>query len=178
MNFFETLIRPDKEEAEFAERSTVISAANQLQIGEFQFLQLAYKEWYDQDLPEAMVTKLFTTYMLNNDVPHWARHYARKILIGAESGLIDDSNPAFHRYDHDYHTSVPNGVRRFCYAVMVLTMMIGGGLLVANMSVKESVSILPPYFNKDELKQTEKTLTWGRSDTIPPARDLQLNRGP
>jgi len=44
MNFFETLIHPDREELENAERVLVCRAANVLQIGEFQLLQLAYKE--------------------------------------------------------------------------------------------------------------------------------------
>ena len=61
------------------ERLVVISAANQLQVGEFQLLQLAYKEWFGEDLPEALVSKLFTSYMLHNYVPHWARHYARRM---------------------------------------------------------------------------------------------------
>ena len=68
MGFFETLIHPDREELEMKDRLVVISAANQLQIGEFQLLQLAYRAWYGYDLPEAMGSDLFKSYMLKNQV--------------------------------------------------------------------------------------------------------------
>ena len=45
---WETLLHPDREELAMKERLVVISAANQLQVGEFQLLQLAYREWFDE----------------------------------------------------------------------------------------------------------------------------------
>ena len=48
--FFKTLIRPDQEED--PERTLVARAANVLQVGEFQLLQLAYHEWHGHDLPQ------------------------------------------------------------------------------------------------------------------------------
>ncbi len=74
LSFWETLLHPDREELAMKDRLVVISAANQLQVGEFQLLQLAYREWHDKELPEALGSKLFTSYMLHNRVPHWARH--------------------------------------------------------------------------------------------------------
>ena len=69
-SLWETLLHPDHEELEMKDRLAVISAANQLQVGEFQLLQLAYQEWHDKDLPEALMSRLFTSYMLQNEVPH------------------------------------------------------------------------------------------------------------
>ena len=40
-SFWDTMLKPDHEELEMKERLVVISAANQLQVGEFQLLQLA-----------------------------------------------------------------------------------------------------------------------------------------
>ena len=153
LSFWETLLNPEHEEQEMKERLVVISAANQLQIGEFQLLQLAYREWHDKDLPEALVTKLFTSYMLHNHVPHWARHYARRIIDGYERGELDDNAPRFHRYDHEYHTSVPKGFQRFCIAAAGVMIAVFGSIYVANQVVDEPTSLLPPYFERVDLPQ-------------------------
>lgn len=195
MNFFETLIHPDREELENAERVHVCRAANVLQVGEFQLLQLAYKEWFGEDLPEALVARLFSSYMLHNEVPHWARHYARLVLMREERGLIDENDTAYHRYDHDYHTTVPQGVRRFCYAVGILAFLMVSGILVAGTTVeaqkakeerlraaREQVQIAdrdpsptaappnrsfcyPPCIREAELVPEGRDFGWGRADT-------------
>lgn len=170
--FFETLIRPDREELEMADRMVVSTAANFLQVGEFQFLQLAYREWFDQDMPEALVDKLFTDYMLHNEVPHWARHYARLVLTREQQGTLDDNDPAYHRYDNDYHTEVPQGVRRFCIASGILAFLFATSVLLAEMAVDEPTTLLPPYFDRKELEPTPQHaeaedaggISWGRAD--------------
>ncbi len=176
VGFFETLIRPDKEEVEMAERQAVGSAANLLQVGEFQFLQLAYREWHDQDMPQALVDRIFTAYMLKNEVPHWARHYARLILSRADRGSLDDNDPHYHRYDNDYHTAVPRGVQRFCVAAGILVSVMMVGILLAELAVDKPTSLLPPYFERDELNGTppvaesvsgERRSLWGRADQRP-----------
>ena len=150
-SLWETLLNPEYEEQEMKERLTVISAANQLQVGEFQLMQLAYREWYNKDLPEALVTKLFTSYMLHHRVPHWARHYARLIIEGHERGEIDVNAPKYHRYDYEYHTSVPLGVQRFCLATAGVMIAVFGSIYVANQVVDSPTSLLPPYFEEKDL---------------------------
>lgn len=164
MNLFQTLLHPDREELEMGERMVVSSAANLLQVGEFQFLQLAYREWFDKDLPEALVARLFSSYMLHDEVPHWARHYARVILSREERGQLDENDPGFHRYDHDYHTFVPQGVRRFCTAVGLLTAFMATALLVASMTADKPTSLLPPYFSEKELRPVDQDPGFGRAD--------------
>ena len=151
MSLWKTLLHPDREEVEMKDRLVVISAANQLQVGEFQLLQLAYRDWYGEDLPAALVSKLFTSYMLHNRVPHWARHYARHIIDGHERGDLDDNAPIFHRYDDDYHTQVPRGVQRFCVAVAGVFIAVFGSIYVANQVVDTTASMLPPYFEINDL---------------------------
>ena len=65
--FFQTLIRPDREES--AQRAEVAKAANLLQVGEFQFLQLAYSEWHGEEMSEELINHLFMAYMLYDQVP-------------------------------------------------------------------------------------------------------------
>lgn len=155
MGFFSTLLHPDREELESADRMIVAEAANILQVGEFQLLQLAYREWFGRDLPEALVANLFSAYMLRNEVPHWARHYARLVLMREERGSLDGNDARYHRYDHDYHTEVPEGVRRFCAAVGFLALALVSGVLIANLTVDRPVSLLPPYFERQELRHAE-----------------------
>jgi hypothetical protein len=164
MNFFEVLLHPDQEELEFKERALVCSAANVLQVGEFQLLQLAHREWFDNDLPEALVARLFKDYMLRSEVPHWARHYARLVLMRDERGLLDPNDPAYHRYDHDYRAAVPKGVRRFCAAVGILALCMVSFILVAGLTVKEPTTLLPPYFDKQELQPANQHVNWGRAN--------------
>ena len=55
-----TLIKPDWDDN--PKRSEILHAANLLQIGEFQLIQLAYKIWYKKDLPEEKISKIFSEY--------------------------------------------------------------------------------------------------------------------
>ena len=56
-----TLIRSDWDDD--PKRSEILHAANLLQIGEFQLIQLAYKVWYNEDLPENKINKIFNKHM-------------------------------------------------------------------------------------------------------------------
>jgi len=147
MTLLETLIRPDKEEED--DRSEVVRAANLLQVGEFQLLQLAFHDWHKRDMPDAIVDRLFTNYMMHSAVPFWARQYARKIITQDEAGELNDANPAYHRYDADYHIHVPNGVRKFIWASGILIVCIFGGILLADQVTGSGGSVFPPYFKNE-----------------------------
>jgi len=149
MNFFETLVHPDREEN--LERAEVANASNLLQVGEFQFLQLSYREWFGEEMPAPLVDKLFSTYMFYNEVPYWARHYARNILELDKRGDLNERDPFYHRYDHDYQTKVPRGVLKFCVSTAIVLLFIGGSLLIGHFVAKKGTSILPPYFEKEEV---------------------------
>ncbi len=146
MNLFETLIHPDREE--HPERAEVARAANLLQIGEFQLLQLAYKDWFGTDIPTGESDRLFGAYMMHNQVPSWARHYARRILGLDAAGMLDDRDPAYHRYDSNYRTKrLPDGVRRFCAASAMIVFVLGGGIWLSHLTAGHTSQILPPYFS-------------------------------
>jgi hypothetical protein len=151
MNFFETLIHPDKEEAEFAEKAIILSAANLLQVGEFQLLQLAYRDWFARDLNEDAANRLFSAYMLQNQVPFWARHYARRLLEREDKGLIDENDPAYHRYDNYYERIVSKDRAALFLLLLVVGFIFGGSFYVAAVADFSATSLLPPYFGADEL---------------------------
>ena len=51
-----TLIKPDWDDN--TKRSEILHAANLLHVGEFQLIQLAYKTWFREDLPEDKINKI------------------------------------------------------------------------------------------------------------------------
>jgi len=162
MNLWRTLLRPDEEELELGERTLVSKAANILQVGEFQLLQLAYRDWFGRDLPEALVSRLFSSYMLDSEVPHWARSYARQILDEDAAGRIDDARAEYHVYDHDYRSSVDRGKRRFVTAVAVLSLAVGGAIWLAGKTAVNPAVRFPPYVGADEIRTSaDRTATDG-----------------
>jgi len=179
MNLWQTLLHPDREELENIDRREVGRAANILQIGEFQLLQLAYREWHDVDLPESLVDRLFHDYMIHDEVPHWARHYARQVLRLDETGRLDANNAQYHLYDSGYGKSVPNGVRRFWIAAGGLAAIFVVAIMVAELAPVETVSMFPPYLSEQELvpHPEQQSLTgqdnsvfdgFGRADSVQP----------
>ena len=145
-DFFQTLIKPDREDPDEKERAVVARAADVLMIGEFQLLQLAYCEWHGKDLPVELVDRLFTAYMLHKQVPHWAQHFARNILEKDRKGFIDPHDPYYHRYDANYVTHVPQGVKRFCRVAIFLVLFVGGAVLFGQFGAKKVTAFqFPPY---------------------------------
>jgi len=153
MNLFQTLMRPDQEEDPV--RAEISHAANLLQIGEFQILQIAYAEWHGQDLTGPGLDQMFKAYMLKGAVPPWARHYARKIIAGAETGDIDIDDAEFHRFDSEYFRHEPLGLRKFAVAIALISAAVGGSLIVGSMEKSTTTSVLPPFFEVEQLTPTK-----------------------
>ncbi len=145
----QTLLRPDREED--SERAAVVTAANLLQIGEFQLLQLAYYAWHGQEMPEAAKDTIFRSYMLRSQVPPWARHYARQVIELDERDELDDRDPRYHRYDADYFKAPPLGARKLALAVCAIAFAMGGALAMGHFWSGKATSILPPYFTEQEI---------------------------
>ncbi len=150
MTLLKTLLQPDHDENE--ERAEVADAANLLQVGEFQLLQLAFHAWHERDMPQAMIDPIFTRYMLYNEVPFWARQYARQIIEIDRRGELDDNQPRYHRYDSEYRTHVPDGAKKFIWAAMILIFAIFGSILLADGITGDSGSIFPPYLDGEDMK--------------------------
>lgn len=144
-----TLIRPDREDD--PERGVVIQAANILQVGEFQFLQLAYREWFCRDMPDHAVDRHFRSFVVDGNTPAWAIEHARRIIDWDRRGLLDENNPHYHRFDNMHYTAIPRGTRQFVVAVACLALALGGGLMLSHFATNKGTSVLPPYFEEEEL---------------------------
>ncbi len=153
INFIKTLMRPDQEED--PERTVVARAANILQVGEFQLMQLAYHDWYGQELPAALCDQLFQAYMLRDEIPTWARHYARRIIDFEDRGLIDCNDAYYHRYDREYVTHVPQVVRQFTVLSVILASILVLGVVIGELAAGEDGSLLPPYFDQRDFPTSQ-----------------------
>jgi len=164
---WKTLLHPDKEELLNNEKTSIARAANYLQVGEFQLLQLAYREWHGKDLPVSQVDKLFQAYMIDDIVPQWARHYSRQILKLAENDRLNDQEPQYHRYDQSYNTQEVGRFGKFVFAVSCIALFIGGGILLAHATTRQSASPFPPYFEKKDFPADKAARAgFGRADSV------------
>ena len=105
-----TLIKPDWDDN--PKRSQILHAANLLQIGEFQLIQLAYKVWYKEDLPEDKINKIFSEYMVSGIIPIWVTYYARDIIIMEKANVLNSYEERYHVYDHEFGEYLPDEQKR------------------------------------------------------------------
>ncbi len=150
MDFFRTLLNPEAEEHEFPERLEIASAANILDIGEFQILEMAYRDWFGRDMPPAVVDSIFRQYMYRSIVPHWARHYARRIIAQAQRGELMPA-PAIGRPPPLPPGDRQEALRRLVYIAALLLAVVIVSVLVSRGQASRVMSVLPPFFSADEL---------------------------
>ena len=144
-----TLIKPDWDDN--PKRSEILNAANLLQIGEFQLIQLAYKVWYNSDLPEDKIKIIFNEYMVNGVIPIWVTYYAKDILKLEKAKILDSYSEKYHVYDHEFGKYIHNDKQRkrrgILYATIIAFVFIASHFVAANY-VEESASFYPPYIEK------------------------------
>ncbi len=131
MNFWDTLLNPDRDE--FPNRTVVVNAANLLEVGEFQFLQLAFAHWHGRDMTPAEANEVFTSFMIRSEVPTWALQYARDIRTLDQNSELDGNDPNYHRYDVVKTPPTPMGPQAgFLASVVFLVGTLGGALALAS----------------------------------------------
>ena len=144
-----TLIKPDWDDN--PKRSEILNAANLLQIGEFQLIQLAYKVWYKNDLPEEKISKIFSEYMLSGIIPIWVTYYAKDIIKMENANVLNSHDQKYHIYDHEFGDYIPDDKQRkrrgIFYATIILLVFITTHYMAANY-VEEPAGFYPPYIEK------------------------------
>ena len=146
-----TLIKPDWDDN--PKRSEILYAANLLQIGEFQLIQLAYKVWYKEDLPEEKINKIFSEYMVTGIIPVWVTSYAQDILKLNKANVLDAYNDKYHVYDHEFGEFIHNDQQRkrrgIFYVIIIGLMFIASHYMAINyVEDEESAGFYPPYIEK------------------------------
>ena len=144
-----TLIKPDWDDN--PKRSEILHAANLLQIGEFQLIQLAYKVWYKENLLEDKINKIFSEYMITGIIPIWVTYYAKDIIKLEKANVLDSYNEKYHIYDHEFGGKIFNEEHRkklgIRYAVIIAIVFV----LTHYMAIKyveEAADLSVPYFEK------------------------------
>ena len=146
-----TLIKPDWDDN--PKRSEILHAANILQIGEFQLIQLAYKVWYQSNLPEEKINKIFSEYMIRSIIPIWVTHYARDIIKLSNANVLNSYDEKYHVYDHEFGTYINSEKQRkkrgMFYATIIGLVFIASHYMAINYVEDEgSASFYPPYVEK------------------------------
>ena len=153
MNLLDTLLNPDHDE--FPNRTIVVNAANLLEIGEFQFLQLAFAHWHGRDMRPEEASALFDSFMVRSEVPGWALLYARDICNLDQDSKLNGNDPDYHRYDVNKLPAGQLGPKAgFVAAVVFLVGTLGGALALANQSLSGAAYCsgqFPPCVTTDEL---------------------------
>jgi hypothetical protein len=144
-----TLIKPDWDNN--PKRSLIIQAANLIQIGEFQLIQLAYKSWYRNDLPEEKINTIFKEYMVTGIIPIWVTYYAKDIIKLDKANVLDSYNEKYHVYDHEFGQDISNEKQRksrgIFYAIIIGFVFIASHYMAIN-NVEEPAGFFPPYIEK------------------------------
>ena len=146
-----TLVKPDWDDN--PKRSEILHAANLLQIGEFQLIQLAYKVWYKEDLPEDKINKIFSEYMVTGIIPIWVNHYAQDILKLNKANVLDSFNDKYHVYDHEFGKYISTEKQRkrrgIFYALIIGVVFVASHYMAINYVEEEgSAGFYPPYVEK------------------------------
>ena len=146
-----TLIKPDWDEN--PKRSEILHAANLLQIGEFQLIQLAYKVWHNKDLPEEKINKIFSHYMVSGIIPIWVTYYAKDIIKMENANVLNSYDEKYHIYDHEFGNYIPTEKQRKRRGIFY-TLIIGVVFIVSHYTAihyvaeEGSAGFYPPYVEK------------------------------
>ena len=150
-DFIHTLIKPDWDNN--PKRSEILDAANILQIGEFQLIQLAYKVWFREDLPENKINKIFEEYMIRGIMPIWVTYYAKDIIKLDNANVLNSYDEKYHVYDHEFGTYIYDNKQRrrrgVLYATIIAIVFIASHYMAINYVDDEgSAGFYPPYIEK------------------------------
>ena len=156
-----TLVKPDWDDN--PKRSEILDAANLLQIGEFQLIQLAYKVWYMEELPEHKIDKIFNEYMVTGIIPILVTYYSRDIIKLDKANVLNSYDVKYHVYDHEFGAYIYSEKQRrnrgILYATIVVLVFITTHYMAANYS-EEPAGFYPPYIEKSvvypELNKNKK----------------------
>ena len=162
-----TLIKPDWDDN--PKRSEILHAANLLQVGEFQLIQLAYKVWYKENLPEDKINNIFSEYMVKGIIPIWVAIYARDILKLDRANVLNSYDDKYHVYDHEFGTYIQGAKQRrrrgMLYATIIAFVFVASHYMAINYVEDEgSAGFYPPYVEKrvvyPELYEKDEAYGW------------------
>ena len=166
-DLLKTLIKPDWDDN--PKRSEILQAANLLHIGEFQLIQLSYKVWYGEDLPEEKINKIFSEYMVSGIIPIWVTYYAKDIIKMENANVLNSYEEKYHVYDHEFGEHLPDDKKRkkrgIFYALIIGIVFVASHYMAIHYVADEgSAGFYPPYVEKrvvyPELYDKDEAYGW------------------
>ncbi len=88
----------------------IIQAASLLEISEYDFLSMAYLEWYGKEADPDRLSKIFGRYMYGHNPPFWGHRLAAEVLSLDAAGELENSRfnarPPLHANMNDIITGL------------------------------------------------------------------------
>lgn len=75
---------PESEDARAARAAAVV-----LRISEYDLFRLAFESWSGRPAEDRDLEPVFVAFLFDHGMPHWVRHFARRVLGAAEAGTLD-----------------------------------------------------------------------------------------
>ena len=94
----------------------IAALASILQVSEFRCFQIAYAQWFGYELDEQSMENIFSTYLKELYVPHWVRHFTRKVFSLKDQGIL---NPEEFNIFRPANTR-RNRIHGVCYTALIL----------------------------------------------------------
>jgi hypothetical protein len=98
----------------------VAVSASLLQVSEFKCFQVAYEQWFGHELDEQSMENIFSSYLMELTVPHWVRHFTRKVFYLEVQGNL---NPEEFNIVRPKNTR-KDRIRGICYSVLMLAITV------------------------------------------------------
>jgi len=106
---------------DFCKDSIAIAvSASLLQISEFRCFQIAYAQWFGYELDEQRMEEIFSSYLQESFVPHWVRHFTRKVFYLEVQGSLDPGEFNIVRPV----TTRRHRIQGICYSALLLAITV------------------------------------------------------
>jgi len=103
MSLFDNIVRllqtPDtlQTHSVYTHPKSVVLVGGLLSVTEFEVFQIAYRQWFGVEGPATAIERAYKTYVYEQVVPHWVRHFCQKIQKLRQSGELDPRRFTQHR---------------------------------------------------------------------------------
>jgi hypothetical protein len=67
----------------------VSDAASILRLREFDLFRAAWRSWFGGMPDDKAVERVLVAFMFHQRVPHWVRHFARRVIHDGDAGHLD-----------------------------------------------------------------------------------------
>ena len=157
MKFFKAYLCSDA--ANKQDRMMVTSVANRLDIGEFQLLQIAFRQWYGREMQSDEQHKFFHNVFILGQTPAFLRHLSRRIYLRDVEVSVHEQPFHFNIHDLNSVTVYKSiDVRNFVKAVSLLLGVLSVFLLLALHTVRHDgrcTTAFPPCLTDNDLGAKE-----------------------